>query len=1594
MTAKRIVSLLLIFLLTLGFSPALLPMTASAASQFITDIQLTSVTTSSAEVSFHYGKKATDDDYQIICITLYDEAMNYQSQKILKLTFSEGEDFRGDYTHTFTNLTPETAYYARIGASAGDKKYHSDNIPITTPAVGTPAFELEVSGVKQNSFRLSGRIISTGTGHTVDPAGNIYNPANETIISQYKIIVTNSSGQIYAEGFSPYSSTSMFNGASKYINVGGVIKNPYNVRVTLVNRHGAQGFADSAFRFFVLPMVTDDQMSFSAYSPQYFGGSLALGVAADSYDELLSVSATRAGSGETIPGVFDPADELYKWYFDQLEPEETYLFYIDALCKSGPYMNIAELAYTTPPVPCDPTVTTGEPAEYIKSDGAKLSGQITDNGGSNIQSCGFVYATLESGNNDPDTLVIGGIGVTQKAAPVVTQELPADFSVYLKSLPAETGYYYRAYAKNTAGLIAYGGIETFSTLPAASVTTVSHSDVETDSATLTGNVISTGNISPTIRGFVLSRQNDPQLGGEDVLFTIDEDFSAGTGSYSTDAIDLVPDTTYYYRAYIHNAKGTFYGDTENFTTEAYEGIPTVKLGLVSPPQTEPYSKEVNATFTAPAGVTVTAAGFVYAETEDPVIDGAGVQNVQLDDVDGSFEATLTDLSPGTTYYYKAYATDGTVTGYSNQGQFTTIAQPTTGYSVPVVTRTEVTEVTAASATVETVADFSGTGPALFGRVLYYSQTNDDPRPGGASVTSVPAGALGMTGEGLTVTDINGLDPETTYYLRCVTDNPQGQYFGSVVTFVTDEAGLPIVENADTPYDDVTHDGAVVYADIKPNGSDTDYGVVYSFSVEDPTLDSAFSTTCAGSGTIEVNDSVFVDLTGLLYGSTTYYYRFYAENSKGITYSDVQNFTTLTSDAPQIPPPTNINTYINEASVDVSVSNDGSNWETLTRLGVLFGTDSALEITDPAAVIIYSDYTAPGTMTFTVGSLEPDTDYYARPFGITQAGTVHYGEPVPFKTMARMIPVVEEQGFFSHSANTAELFGNVIEDGGSDVIERGFVYAASPEPEIGGPGVTKAIDSGFGAGEFSVTLSGLEEDTVYYARAYAVNDTGTAYSDDLIFIPDLPAMMIIEYTVTFDGNGAASGTMLPQNFTEGIAQQLTDNAFTRPNYTFEGWATTPAGAVLYTDEETVTINVDMTLYAVWKHAGSGGGSSGGGGGAYTPAQTDQVENGIITVSSVTTDGTAAGTVNAEDAAIAVSQAAAAGSSAVTFLLDASDDAKGAQLKVPADVFSTVLSSQIQNLIINTPIADIVLDQKAIRNIAAAAKGSDVIISASLADPGALSVPEDVKAEIARRPLYDFAITSGNKTITSLGGGQASVRVPYTLKPGENPNAIVVYYLDNNGRLQNVPGVYHAGSCKVSMMLSHFSIFVVGYNKIQFTDVPDSAWYANAVDFAASRNLFGGVGNEMFAPAAPMTRAMFAQVLSNLEGADLSAYKDSRFTDVSPAAWFAPAVAWAAEKNIISGYSNGNFGPEDEITREQMAVMLYRYMQYKGIEFEAVNDTPFGDEAAVSAWAKGAVGKIRSYGIIGGVGGNKYAPFDNAQRSQVAQIFKNYVTTYVK
>lgn len=180
-------------------------------------------------------------------------------------------------------------------------------------------------------------------------------------------------------------------------------------------------------------------------------------------------------------------------------------------------------------------------------------------------------------------------------------------------------------------------------------------------------------------------------------------------------------------------------------------------------------------------------------------------------------------------------------------------------------------------------------------------------------------------------------------------------------------------------------------------------------------------------------------------------------------------------------------------------------------------------------------------------------------------------------------------------------------------------------------------------------------------------------------------------------------------------------------------------------------------------------------------------------------------------------------------------------------------------------------------------------------------------------------------------------------------------------------------------------------LPFTDVASGSWYYDSVAYVYEQGLMGGTGEGRFSPDLTTSRAMIVTILYRLEGSP-AVSGGASFADVTAGQWYSDGVAWASANGIVTGYSNGSFGPDDTITREQMAAILYRYARYKGYDLSAQAALDgYADAAQVSAYAADAMKWAVGSGLITGTSGTTLSPDGSATRAQAAVILARFCQT---
>ncbi|GAB6114417.1 S-layer family protein [Agathobaculum butyriciproducens] len=180
-----------------------------------------------------------------------------------------------------------------------------------------------------------------------------------------------------------------------------------------------------------------------------------------------------------------------------------------------------------------------------------------------------------------------------------------------------------------------------------------------------------------------------------------------------------------------------------------------------------------------------------------------------------------------------------------------------------------------------------------------------------------------------------------------------------------------------------------------------------------------------------------------------------------------------------------------------------------------------------------------------------------------------------------------------------------------------------------------------------------------------------------------------------------------------------------------------------------------------------------------------------------------------------------------------------------------------------------------------------------------------------------------------------------------------------------------------------------SKTKFNDVSANDWFASAVDYVTGKGMMNGTADNTFSPKANTTRGMVVTVLYRLENQPSTSA--ASFTDVASGAYYANAVAWANANGIVSGYGSGKFGPNDKVTREQLAAILYRYAQYKKYDVSVGEDTnilSYDDAQSISTYAIPAIQWACGAGVVTGKFGSKLDPKGNATRAEVAAMLMRF------
>ena len=632
-----------------------------------------------------------------------------------------------------------------------------------------------------------------------------------------------------------------------------------------------------------------------------------------------------------------------------------------------------------------------------------------------------------------------------------------DFELQINNLSSETKYYYCAWLFLNGTQYEFGDIKEFETLAPSPATVITNpiTKIMTNSAVAGGCVKDDGGASVTERGVVYSTSKEPTTSNYKVKS------GSGVGEFTCNLTNLQDNAIYYVRAYGINSKGTVYGEERYFTTKEIT-LPSVYTSNVT--DIAYTSASIRGNVTNDGNAEVTERGIVYSTTQNPTTSNTKKRNGSGT---GSFTCNLTDLQDGVSYYVRAYATNLKGTAYGEEKSFTTKT-----INLPTVSTLAASDISFTSATVGGNVSDDGGGNVNERGIVY--STSKEPTTSNNKVKN-------GSGNGSFSCDLTGLQDGVTYYVRAYATNLKGTAYGEEKSFTTKTINLPTVST--TTASNISYTSATVGGNVSNDGGAnvTERGIVYS-TLKEPTISN--NKVKNGSG----NGSFSCDLSNLQDG-VTYYVRAYAINLKGTAYGEEKSFTTKTINLPTVSTSVPSNISYTSAEVGCKLINDGGAY--VTELGVVYSTSQEPTISNNkvkteggSGIIGYHP---------TLSNLQDGVTYYVRAYAINLKG-IAYGEEKSFTTKTINLPTVSTLAASDISSTSATVNGNVSDDGGANVTERGIVYSTLKEPTIS----NNRVKNGSGNGSFSCDLSNLQDGVTYYVRAYAINLKGTAYGAEISF----------------------------------------------------------------------------------------------------------------------------------------------------------------------------------------------------------------------------------------------------------------------------------------------------------------------------------------------------------------------------------------------------------------------------------------------------------------------------------------------------------------
>lgn len=343
----------------------------------------------------------------------------------------------------------------------------------------------------------------------------------------------------------------------------------------------------------------------------------------------------------------------------------------------------------------------------------------------------------------------------------------------------------------------------------------------------------------------------------------------------------------------------------------------------------------------------------------------------------------------------------------------------------------------------------------------------------------------------------------------------------------------------------------------------------------------------------------------------------------------------------------------------------------------------------------------------------------------------------------------------------------------------------------------------------------------------------------------------------------------------------------------------------------------------------------------------------------------------------------GTKKITLEVSKVDRAKQYTLELPADILTSQRGDK--KLEIKTPVGTLIASSNMFN--ASDLKGEkNIQLNIGIADK--TTIDESIKAQIGDKPVIELSAKTGNRTVEwNNPNAPVTVEIDYTPTAEElkDPEHIVVWYIDDTGKVIPVPtGKYDPKTKKVTFTTTHFSKYAVAFVKKTFDDISNFAWAKKEIGVMASKGVINGTSATTYHPEKNITRADFMKLLVRSLG--LTAKVDANFSDVASTAYYYEELGIAKKLGIATGVGENKFNPNEQISRQDMMVMVYRALK-AAKKISATGTTSdmstYKDAASVSDYAVEGVAALIKDGIIKG-SDNMINPLGTATRAETAVI----------